>query len=52
MQAELDLTISPDTRKEAACKPDIAYGKFNVLYRVPLNKVLWIYDPLESNNFL
>lgn len=28
MQTELDLTISADTRKETACKPDIAYGKF------------------------
>lgn len=28
MQTELDLTISADTRKETACKPEIAYGKF------------------------
>ncbi|XP_049629042.1 complement C5-like [Suncus etruscus] len=26
MQAQLDLTISPETRKEAACKPEIAYA--------------------------
>uniref|UniRef100_A0A673U5T1 Complement C5 n=1 Tax=Suricata suricatta TaxID=37032 RepID=A0A673U5T1_SURSU len=26
MQTELDLTISADTRKETACKPDIAYA--------------------------
>uniref|UniRef100_A0A8C0P3T6 Complement C5 n=1 Tax=Canis lupus familiaris TaxID=9615 RepID=A0A8C0P3T6_CANLF len=26
MQAELDLTISADARKETACKPDIAYA--------------------------
>lgn len=31
MQPELDLTISADTRKEAACKPEIAYGKFKSL---------------------
>ncbi|XP_058997811.1 complement C5 [Mustela lutreola] len=34
MQAELDLTISPDTRKEAACKPDIAY-----VYKVRLTSI-------------
>lgn len=26
LQAELDLTISADTRKETACKPEIAYA--------------------------
>ncbi|XP_049752859.1 complement C5 isoform X2 [Elephas maximus indicus] len=26
MQEELDLTISPETRKETACKPEIAYA--------------------------
>lgn len=31
MQPELDLTISADTRKETACKPEIAYGKFKSL---------------------
>lgn len=31
MQAELDLTISAATRKETACKPEIAYGKFESL---------------------
>lgn len=28
MQPELNLTVSPDMRKNTACKPEIAYGKF------------------------
>lgn len=27
LQVELDLSISANTRKETACKPEIAYGK-------------------------
>lgn len=47
MQAELDLTISAATRKERACKPDIAYGKLeSLIYSSIKHGILWKHDQL------
>lgn len=53
MQAELDLTISAATRKETACKPEIAYGKLeSLIYSSVKHDILRKLDQLGRSTIL